>query len=310
MRVSANRNDPNQLAPLSLRRWAPAFASPSNRRFQTWRWTPPPGVNLSFSPKTSQAHHSTIFRACSRTPDAVPALRRPGPRSQAGPIPHGGIPHPGRHHLAYCRGATAAYPRPNGQDPGTRRYDLEPERPNRNLEPCLKYDGTLAYGEDRYGPYVRCLHCGKLVDLLAAPHDAPAEAPDFAPSPVVRNPGRLKEPITRERREKYRQWCAIIRNEGLTVTQAAQRFGVSYRTIYRILHRYRPEPGQPGEPGLANGIYTGRDMGRLSNAAAFTDHGEQRGQPPIWSRDAPGEAQVTGRGAGHRRGSSTSARNG
>ena len=54
--------------------------------------------------------------------------------------------------------------------------------------------------------------------------------------------------MTRERREMYRQWCAIIRNEGLTVTQAGQRFGVSYRTIYGILHRYRPEPGQPGEP--------------------------------------------------------------
>ena len=29
----------------------------------------------------------------------------------------------------------------------------------------------------------------------------------------------------------YREWCAIIRREGLTVNQTAERFGVSYRTI-------------------------------------------------------------------------------
>ena len=126
---------------------------------------------------------------------------------------------------------------------------MEPEQPARKPGPCLKCGGALAYGEDRYGPYVTCLHCGKLIDLLAAPHDAPAEKPDSPPYRVVRNPGRLKGPMSRERREMYRQWCAIIRNEGLTVTQAGQRFGVSYRTIYRILHRYRSEPGQPGEPG-------------------------------------------------------------
>ena len=126
---------------------------------------------------------------------------------------------------------------------------MEPEQPTRKPGPCPKCGGTLAYGEDRYGPYVTCLHCGKLIDLLATAHDAPAEEPDSPASRVVRNPGRLKGPMTRECREMYRQWCAIIRNEGLTVTQAARRFGVSYRTIYRILHRYKPEPGQLGEPG-------------------------------------------------------------
>ena len=126
---------------------------------------------------------------------------------------------------------------------------MEPEQPTGKLGPCPKCRGTLACGEDRYGPYVTCLHCGILFDLLAAPHGVPPEEPDFPPSPEVRNRGRLKGPMTRESREMYRQSCAIIRNEGLTVTQAGQRFGVSYRTIYRILHRYRPEPGQPGEPG-------------------------------------------------------------
>ena len=122
---------------------------------------------------------------------------------------------------------------------------MEPEQPNRNPGPCLKCVGTLAYGEDRYGPYVTCLHCGKLFDLLAAPYDAPAEKPDSPPYRVVRNRGRLTGPMTRQRREMYLEWCAIIRNEGLTVTQAAHRFGVSYRTIYRILREFKPETNEP-----------------------------------------------------------------
>ena len=122
---------------------------------------------------------------------------------------------------------------------------MEPEQPTGKLNPCPKCRGTLACGEDRYGPYVTCLHCGKLIDLLAAPHDAPAEEPDSSASRVVRNPRRLTGRMTRERREMYRQWCAIIRKEGLTVNQAAQRFGVSYRTIYRILHEFKPETNEP-----------------------------------------------------------------
>ena len=123
---------------------------------------------------------------------------------------------------------------------------MEPEQPTGKPGPCPKCGGTLACGEDRYGPYVTCLHCGKLFDLLAPPHGVPAGEPDCPPSPEVRNRGRLTGPMTRERREMYREWCAVIRKEGLTVNQAAERFGVSYRTIYRILHRYKPEPGQPG----------------------------------------------------------------
>ena len=108
---------------------------------------------------------------------------------------------------------------------------MEPEQPTGKLDPCPKCRGTLACGEDRYGPYVTCLHCEKLFDLLAAPHGVPAEELDCPPSPVVRNRGRLTGPMTRERREMYREWFAIIRKEGLTVNQAAERFGVSYRTI-------------------------------------------------------------------------------
>ena len=125
---------------------------------------------------------------------------------------------------------------------------MEPEQPTGKPGPCPKCRGTLACGEDRYGPYVTCLHCGKLFDLLAAPHGVPPEKPDFPPSRTVRNRGRLTGPMTRERREMYREWCAVIRKEGLTVNQAAERFGVSYGTIYRILHRYGVEHGQMEEP--------------------------------------------------------------
>ena len=82
----------------------------------------------------------------------------------------------------------AAPPQTHGQDPGTRRHDMEPEQPARKPGPCPKCGGALAYGEDRYGPYVGRLHCGKLIDLLATAHDAPAEKPDSPPSRVVRNP--------------------------------------------------------------------------------------------------------------------------
>ena len=144
---------------------------------------------------------------------------------------------------------------------------MEAELPASKLGPYPKYGRALACGEDRYGPYVTCLHCGKLFDLLAAPHDVPAEEPDSPASRVVRNRGRLTGPMTRERREMYREWCAIIRREGLTVNQAAERFGVSYRTIYRtiyrILHRRGVEHGQMEEPDQAGGPMTGAAMYRM-----------------------------------------------
>ena len=126
---------------------------------------------------------------------------------------------------------------------------MEPAQPARKPDPCPKCGGTLVRGEDQYGPYAHCLNCGKLIDPLAAEHSAPMDEPDSHPSPVRRNRGRPAGHRTREREEMYRRWCATILNEGLTVNQAADRFGVGYRTIYRILHRYKPEPGQPEEPG-------------------------------------------------------------
>ena len=152
------------------------------------------------------------FRACSRAQDAVSARR------------HRGVRHvirdhwPGRARSSWQPSSPWApspglLPRSNGHFPQTqgagtdvRRHDLEPEQPNRNLGPCLKCVGTLAYGEDRYGPYVRRMHCGKLVDLLAAPHDATAEAPDSPPSRVVRNPRRLTVASSRGKAHPASTW--------------------------------------------------------------------------------------------------------
>ena len=155
---------------------------------------------------------------------------------------------------------------------------MEPEQPTGKLGPCPKCRGTLDCGEDRYGPYVTCLHCGKLFDLLAAPHGVPPEEPDCPPSPAVRNRGRLTGPMTRERREMYREWCAIIRREGLTVNQTAERFGVSYRTIYRILHRHGVEHGQMEEPDQAGGPMTGAAMYRMGRVQKPSHQGQGHGQ--------------------------------
>ena len=120
-----------------------------------------------------------------------------------------------------------------------------PPAPRNRYHRC---DGTLVYTEDRYGPYAHCLHCGRLIDLLATGHSVPVDEPDSPASRVVRNRGRLAGPMTPERREMYRGWCAIIRKESLPVTQAAERFGVSYRTIYRILKEFRQDNAQGEDP--------------------------------------------------------------
>ena len=120
--------------------------------------------------------------------------------------------------------------------------------PDPRYNRCHRCNGTLVYTEDRYGPYAHCLNCGRLIDPLAAPPDAPVDEPDSPASRVVRNRGRLAGPMTPERRQMYRGWCAIIRKESLTVTQAAERFGVSYRTIYRILKEFRQDNAQEEDP--------------------------------------------------------------
>ena len=87
-----SREDPdraNQPAPVSLRRWAPAFASPAIS-LASHR-----GENVPGTRQSSSLNH-------------IPGL-------QPGPIPHGRSPR--NHHPACCRGAMAGATRPHGGGP-------------------------------------------------------------------------------------------------------------------------------------------------------------------------------------------------
>ena len=66
--------------------------------------------------------------------------------------------------------------------------------------------------------------------------------------------------------------------EGLTVNQTAERFGVSYRTIYRILHRHGVEHGQMEEPDQAGGPMTGAAMYRMGRVQKPSHQGQGHGQ--------------------------------
>ena len=72
MRVSANRNDPNQPDALVPETVGAGLCIPvESDSFQTWRWTPCRGHG---------SHRPNHIPACSRAHDAVPARRRPGLR--------------------------------------------------------------------------------------------------------------------------------------------------------------------------------------------------------------------------------------
>ena len=108
-RVSADRNDPNQPAPLSLRRWAPAFASPSNRRFQTWRWTPRRLLQVPYVPGTRQSSPPDHIRGLQPCPRRRPCPPASGAKGPGWPDPSPWVPSPG------------PLPESNGRFPQTKR---------------------------------------------------------------------------------------------------------------------------------------------------------------------------------------------
>ena len=70
-----------------------------------------------------------------------------------------------------------------------------------NPGPCPKCRGTLVLIQDQYGSYLDCMNCGTVL---------------------------------------YQDWLRVIVDDGLSATQTAERFGVSVRTIYRVLNGCRP----------------------------------------------------------------------
>ena len=103
--------------------------------------------------------------------------------------------------------------------------------------PCPKCRGTLVFLQDQHGPYLDCMNCGTVLH-----QDLPAEVPDNPTATGIHRPGSAWRPRSREGRKRYRDWLRVIVDEGLLAAQAAERFGVSVRTIYRVLNGYRPRP--------------------------------------------------------------------
>ena len=105
------------------------------------------------------------------------------------------------------------------------RSELHGLKPN----PCPKCKGILDFAQDSYGSYLHCLNCGKFIDL-----DPPLETPDGSLIPR-RKSGTSGSPRSERGRERYQERFKTIQEQGLSIEQAAERFSVSARTIYRIL---------------------------------------------------------------------------
>ena len=114
VRVSADRNDPNQPAPTVPETVGAGLCIPVEQTVSDLAVDHPPVVDKSHTCRGHGSHRRlTTSPACSRAHDAVPALRRPGPRGRAGPIPHGRVTSRERHHPAHA----AAEQRPLPPDP-------------------------------------------------------------------------------------------------------------------------------------------------------------------------------------------------
>ena len=111
----------------------------------------------------------------------------------------------------------------------------KPHGPSPSSGPGHKCRGTLVLIQDQYGPYLDCMNCGTVLY-----QDAPAEMPDNPPATRRHRPGSTWRPRSREGRKRYQDWLRVIVDDGLSSAQAAERFGVSVRTIYRVLNGYRP----------------------------------------------------------------------
>ena len=99
---------------------------------------------------------------------------------------------------------------------------------------CAQCQGWLEYIEDRNDPHIRCVNCGRRIDVeqgATDPHPQGVEDP---------RPDRRWYPTSPETQDRYRRRREIIFNEELSLQQAMRRFQVSRRTIYRILDGRKP----------------------------------------------------------------------
>ena len=149
------------------------------------------------------------------------------------------------------------------------------ERPNRNMDPCPRCQGTVEISQDHHGPYIHCLNCGHTIDLQL-PEDPPGQPPG---RPGVRpdRVGRHHGPRGQDLRERNRRWAEIIEREGLSVREAEARFGIGYRTLYRALAENRRRPTRPGDPGWTRRISTRTATYRSGEVAKFEDPAGRHG---------------------------------
>ena len=138
----------------------------------------------------------------------------------------------------------------------------DPQPPTR----CPKCDGAMATYADAHGAYLRCFQCGNHIELITRegqltprPPSSPKWAPD-ASLPGIDTytcneaPACTQCPLpfckyevnrydqTQAHRKKHQAILKTIADEDLSVGEAAERFGLSLRTIFRIKANGRLQP--------------------------------------------------------------------
>ena len=143
---------------------------------------------------------------------------------------------------------------------------MQKDQPLLNTKPCTECGGNLAFSQDHLGPYLECRPCGKIFEIeieASAPEtlpETPEPYPETEPDPIMpqliedgceASGSCLECPLPQckfddpagyraiKQRQKDEERCKIIKEEGLSIKQAADRFGVSPRTMHRIKARVR-----------------------------------------------------------------------
>ncbi len=141
---------------------------------------------------------------------------------------------------------------------------MQKDQPLLNTEPCSECGGTLAFSQDHLGPYLECGPCGKIFELKVSapgnPPETPEPSPGTEPDPLMPQliedgcevtESCLECPLPQckfddpagyraiKQKQKDQERCKIINEEGLSIEQAADRFGVTPQTMYRIQARVR-----------------------------------------------------------------------
>ena len=141
---------------------------------------------------------------------------------------------------------------------------MEKDQPLLNTKSCTECGGNLAFSQDHLGSYLECRPCGKIFEIEVSATgtlpETPEQYPGTEPDPIM--PQLIKDgceasgsclecPLpqckfddpagyrTIKQKQKDQERCKIIKEEGLSIEQAANRFGVSPRTMHRIKARMR-----------------------------------------------------------------------